>query len=184
MYIVIRNWRKFQHYRDRTPKWIKNETELLHNEAYLNLSGHQRAVLHGLWLEYASSRCQLPLNTASITARLGLRVSSRQLDALNHAGFIEYTLAPRYQDASLEVEVDRDKKPLKEERGNGELRKTDSEHVLRTLIANGAIHDTVDLDAELRSGDHQLDDETIEKLRALLPRAETAASKVDDDIPF
>ncbi len=63
------------------------------------------------------------------------------------------------------------------------MRKTDSEQVLRTLIANGAIHDTIDLDAELRSGDHKLDDDTIEQLRALLPRAETIAS-TDDDIPF
>lgn len=88
LWIEIPRWREFQHYKDRDPKWIKNYQRLLHNADYRRLSGHQRGVLHGLWMLYASCGRQLPLDTASITAQLGLRVSSLQLESLNHAGFI------------------------------------------------------------------------------------------------
>ena len=114
-YISVRNWRKFQHYdpEKRVPPWIKNHTELMDTDEYLDLSGNQRAVLHGLWLEYAKSRCQLSENTASISRRLGLRVTKRTLDALVHAGFIEIVaskeLADGYHDASPEVEVEVEK---------------------------------------------------------------------------
>ena len=90
-WIIVRNWERFQHYKDRDPYFIKLYTELQHDHNWLALTGHQRAVLVGIWLEYASARCQLPLNTASLTRRLALRVSSATLEALNHAGFIEFS---------------------------------------------------------------------------------------------
>ena len=89
-WIVVRDWDRFQHYHagDRDMIWVKNYVRLLHNDEYLELTGHQRAVLHGLWLVYASSRCQVRANTASLTRQLALRVTSHTLEALNHAGFI------------------------------------------------------------------------------------------------
>jgi hypothetical protein len=88
-FITIPKWEDLQHYKtaDR-PAWIKTYAKLLHDDRYLNLSGHQRAVLHGLWLAYASSGCRLPLDTRSLSARLQLRVSSATLTSLNDAGFI------------------------------------------------------------------------------------------------
>src|SRR6266498_1046942 len=106
-WIHVRNWRDFQHYKERDPTWIKVYARLMHDDNYLSLTGHQRAVLLGLWLEYASSDGQLLLNTRSLSSRLQLRVSSRQLEALNHAGFIRFSasrpLALRYQRASPEA---------------------------------------------------------------------------------
>jgi len=116
-WISVRNWRKFQHYdpAKRVPPWIKNNTELMADDAYLSLSGNDRAVLHGLWLEYASSRCRLRLDdvsstsrtrfgTRSISRRLNLRVTSGTLTRLNHAGFIDFVasaaLAEGYHSAS------------------------------------------------------------------------------------
>lgn len=127
-YISVRNWRKFQHYdpEKRTPPWIKNMTELMSSDTYLSLSAAERGVLHGLWLEYARSRCELRLDvvsdpracgddtasvprgyrldTARLTRRLGVRVSNKTLAALNHAGFITIVaskaLAEGYRDAS------------------------------------------------------------------------------------
>jgi hypothetical protein len=96
----VRHWDRYQHYEGRRPVWIKLHTELLHNDAYLALSGHCRAVLVGLWLEYASSHCQLRLDTRSLTRRLNLRVTSQHVKSLNDAGFIDIVaskpLAPRY----------------------------------------------------------------------------------------
>jgi hypothetical protein len=93
-WIVIPRWDDFQHAdaaRSRTLPWIKSWTRLLSDNAYLDLTGHQRAILHGIWLEYARSHCQLTLSTVSLTRRLGLRVTTQHLEALNHAGFIHFS---------------------------------------------------------------------------------------------
>lgn len=115
-WIVVIGWERFQHYqggpRADRPPWIKTYVALLHDDAYLRLTLHQRGVLHGLWLEYATARRQLPDSTATISRRLGERVTRATLDALNHAGFITFSaskpLAARYQDASPERERDRE----------------------------------------------------------------------------
>jgi hypothetical protein len=91
--IWIRNWDRFQH-RDvlrgeGAPPWIKNYTRQLSDDDYLDLTFHQRGILHGLRLEFARAGGQLYDNTATLSRRLGHRVMRRDLDALVHAGFIE-----------------------------------------------------------------------------------------------
>lgn len=88
-WIRIPNWDDFQHYKDRDPKWIKTYCRLVSDDAYRNLTFHQRGVLHSLWMEYARANRQLRDNTATLTRQLGHRVMRRDLEALNHAGFIE-----------------------------------------------------------------------------------------------
>jgi hypothetical protein len=109
-WLIIPGWDKFQHpdvgRTDRTPLWVKNYLALLHKDEYLDLTAHQRAVLHGLWLLYAEKRCQVRVNTASLSRQLNLRVSSRQLQALETAGFVQFLQADGLQAASLEVEVE------------------------------------------------------------------------------
>ncbi len=114
-WIVIPRWdgpTGFQHYSDRDPKWIKNYRDLLSKDEYLELTFVQRGILHGLWLEYAAANRQLRDSTLTLSRRLGGRVTRASLDALNHAGFIEYSasrpLATRYQAASLEEETERE----------------------------------------------------------------------------
>jgi hypothetical protein len=105
-WISVVGWRRFQHYdpAKRQPPWVKTYTELLDDEEYLQLSGHLRSVLHGIWLAYASSRCRLHADARSLSSRLRLRVSSLHVESLVHAGFIELvaskTLAEGYHDAS------------------------------------------------------------------------------------
>ena len=120
-WLSVRGWRHFQHYdpAKRNVLWIKNYTELLSSDAYLELTGHQRAVLHGLWLEYASSGCQLRLATASLSSRLQLRVTMKTIEVLNHAGFIDIVasklLADGYQVASPEKSRGREEKEQEQE---------------------------------------------------------------------
>lgn len=90
-YITIVRWEDFQHYKGREPKWIKNYTRLLHDDDYLGLTATQRSVLHGLWMLYAKSGRKLPVNTSKLSRKLSLRVTKRTLEALNHAGFIQFT---------------------------------------------------------------------------------------------
>jgi hypothetical protein len=113
-WIVIPNWEKFQHYRDRDPRWIKNHRSLLTSEEYLDLSPGCRSILHGLWLVYASSDGQLRLDTRSISSHLRMRVTMQQLKRLNDAGFIQVSaskpLALRYQLAMPEKEKEKEQK--------------------------------------------------------------------------
>jgi hypothetical protein len=106
-WVSVVGWRRFQHYdpSKRQPPWIKTYTELLDDEDYLKLTARQRAILHGIWLAYASSRCELGASPVRLASRLGLDgVQRRDLDSLSSAGFIEIvaskTLAEGYHDAS------------------------------------------------------------------------------------
>lgn len=114
-WIVIPDWHTFQHYRDRTPIWIKNYTELMSDDGYLGLTLHQRGVLHGLWMEYARARRQIPDSTSTVSRRLGERVTRATLNALKDAGFIDFSdskpLAEPEQNASPEKSRSRKESP-------------------------------------------------------------------------
>jgi len=93
-WIVVNKWDEFQHpdaLRTGNIPWLKTFTRLLSDDAYLGLNAGERAVLHGIWLEYARSRGQLRLAHGSLTRRLNLKVRQEHLDALNHAGFIHFS---------------------------------------------------------------------------------------------
>jgi hypothetical protein len=87
-WIEIRNWQRFQHYGKRRPVWIKNYTALLGDDDYLALSGHLRAVLHGLWLMYAAQQSHVRVDTTSLSRHLQIPVTTRDLLSLTDAGFI------------------------------------------------------------------------------------------------
>lgn len=149
-WISVRGWRRFQHYdpAKRVPPWIKNNTDLMANDSYLSLTEHRALMLHRLWLEYATSRCELSDDTLRLGRRLGMKVTSRDLEALNHAGFIDIvaskTLAEGYQDASasrarVETETEEEKEPRP-------LRSSDEEEFVPSTNGPGSVrqlHDDV-----------------------------------------
>jgi hypothetical protein len=186
-YISIRDWRSFQHYdpAKRIPPWIKQYTELLHNDAYMNLPLGTALLLHRLWLEYASSRCRLALDTGSLSRRLGLRVTKQQLKTLNRAGFIDIVasaaLADGYHDATQEKEKEKEKEkespkppyqenPQNHSQTNG---KGDVEHVAQ-LIRNGGFQMT---DGSLHDEfqERQVSDEDQQQLWELVHELRDAA---------
>ena len=89
-WIVIPNWRRFQHYgAARRPTWIKNYTELLHKDEYLDLPMSARGLLHGIWLAYADRDGRL--RSADLPAILLGRARDAHLASLNHAGLVEFS---------------------------------------------------------------------------------------------
>jgi hypothetical protein len=89
--VVIEGWERFQHYGDRrTAPWIKNHISLLRRDGYLRLTLAQRGVLHGLWLLYAHESGNVPYRQLALSRALGARITSVQLEALNHAGFVTF----------------------------------------------------------------------------------------------
>lgn len=91
-WIWVVRWSDFQHYtpeRDRAPAWIKTYTKQLDDDRYLRLTLQQRAVLHDIRSAFARAHGRLTSEPRAVTQRIGRRVTSAQLDALSHAGFIE-----------------------------------------------------------------------------------------------
>jgi hypothetical protein len=97
-YIVIPNWPKFQHYKDRLPPWIKLYLELLHKPEWRRLSLRDRGLLTGIWLAYAEANGRLQVrdvfwmfDSEGCSAGVARVLRSRCLRRLNHAGFIAFS---------------------------------------------------------------------------------------------
>ena len=112
LWIVVKNWRRFQHYGNRSPPWIKLYTELNSDPNWLGLSSAARGMLVTIWLEYARSNEQL--SARSVLGLCGKSARTAHLESLNEAGFIQLSasrpLAPRAR--SRETETEKRKKDL------------------------------------------------------------------------
>ncbi len=174
-WIVVVDWERYQHRdssRSKVPPWVKNETKLLSSPDYLGLTSHQRGVLHGVWLEYARSLRRLPDNTSSLSRQLGLRVMRRDIDALNHAGFITFS-ASRVASEPDSLDRDRDRESvLRNPQSNTKKPQAAlddlTEQRIRRAIDNGALPTRIDVDAELAASP-SLTDHQRAFLRALVP---------------
>ena len=49
-YLRVKNWEKFQHYKDRTPPWIKLYRDLLNDYEFSCLQDASKAHLMLIWL--------------------------------------------------------------------------------------------------------------------------------------
>ena len=86
--LLIPNWNRFQHYKDRRPTWIKLYTDVLDNPQFLGLSMASRGLLMTIWVTYASNSCHI---CAKDVSRFCHRSASYyQLIELNQAGFLEF----------------------------------------------------------------------------------------------
>jgi hypothetical protein len=114
-WIVIPNWDKFQHYKDRTPPWIKLYTELNSSDAWLSLTDAERGLLVTIWVEYARSRGDL--KASRVPAARAQKNRRRGFERLNDAGFIQLSasrpLAPK-------------RKELREEESTADLQISES----------------------------------------------------------
>lgn len=107
----IKNWKEFQHYKDRDPKWIKLYTKLLNDDEWFSLDTKHAKVLVMLWL-LASEDPLLDGNLPSVKKmafRLRMSESSLEstLSSLSH--WVEQPtselLANGYQPAISETET-------------------------------------------------------------------------------
>ena len=114
--ITIPNWKKYQHYHTRTPAWICNHLQLLHEDEYCDLTLADRGALHGLWMVAAQNRENVGKDVAHISCRRfvqALRIprghSHRILKRLSDAGFCEFSASEPL--AYKEKEKDKEKTP-------------------------------------------------------------------------
>jgi len=88
MSIRIKNWSKHQHFKDRTPPWIKLYREILDDPDWHDLDGDDAKLLIGLWLiasEDETHQGTLP-DLRKLAFRLRMKESqlNQQLTKLSH----------------------------------------------------------------------------------------------------
>jgi len=118
MKISVKGWEKFQHYRHRSPPWIKLHKSLLDNYEWACLQTASKALAPCIWL-LASEHVmgEIVISREALAHRL--RISVKELDAalsdLERYGFItckhdaSSVLAPCIPDAHPETETEEEK---------------------------------------------------------------------------
>lgn len=97
-YIAPKNWAEFQHYKDRSPTWIKLHKSILDNYDYQRLPLASKALAPMLWLlasEYEKGKIPLDYDLIAFRLRVGIDDLEKALNPLFNNGFFVM-----YQDAS------------------------------------------------------------------------------------
>lgn len=132
-FIAVKNFERFQHYRDRKPPWIKLYNDLLDDYAFCALPDASKWLAVGLWL-LASRQGNRVANDPAWIARMVHSTEPVDLAPLLSAGFVYYlddaskSLAEVEQSARLEEEA--------EAESEGEI-ETESSIVLPLRAATG-----------------------------------------------
>jgi hypothetical protein len=109
---VIKNWAKFQHYKDRSPPWIKLEKRLLDDYEFASLPIASKALAPLLWLlasEEIGGEVRLDTEWLSFRLRWALSDIESGLTPLIEKGFVivaSDVLAERLQAAVPEAEAE------------------------------------------------------------------------------
>ena len=112
----IRNWSKFQHFKDRKPPWVKLYRDVLDDLEWHELDPLASKVLVMCWLIASEDEGRLP-NTKTLAFRL--RMTEKQtIDCINKLShWLEQDdidlISERYQSDSLETETETETKKEK-----------------------------------------------------------------------
>jgi hypothetical protein len=86
---AIKNWERFQHYKDRRPPWIKLHAQLLNDRAFMELALASRGLLLLLWILASEDDGKVPYDQQDIAFRLRIdRFSLKDLNPLFSSGFL------------------------------------------------------------------------------------------------
>jgi replicative superfamily II helicase len=88
-YFRIRNWEKFQHYKDRAPPWIKLHRDLLTSRTWVSGDDASRALAVACMLLAAATDNKIPADAAYVR-RVAYLNSDPDLAKLADTDFIEF----------------------------------------------------------------------------------------------
>ena len=115
MKIIPKNWDNFQHYKHRSPPWIKLHKNLLDDMNYQRLPVASKALAPMLWL-LASEAHNGEINKSTEEIAFRLRMTEKEvvvaIKPLLHMGFFidaDNVLAECLQDATTETETETEK---------------------------------------------------------------------------
>jgi len=129
IYYKINNWKKFQHYKDRNPPWIKLHQSMLDDEKFMCLQDDSKLQLIMLFLLAARVDNKICGDEKFLRNRLG--IENVNLEPLISSGFLSVydtasnVIADCVQDACVETET--------------EAYKEETEAEAETTYANGEI---------------------------------------------
>jgi len=108
----IRNWKKFQHFKDRKPPWVKLYRDILDDLDWHELDATASKVLVMCWLIASEDDGRLPpVKTLAFRLRMSEKQTNDCLNKLSH--WLEQddisVISERYQSDSLETETETEK---------------------------------------------------------------------------
>ena len=121
MALSPKNWSSFQHYKDRSPAWIKLHRGLLDDYEFACLPVASRALAPCLWLlasEYEGGQITLPLKAIAFRLRMSEADLIEALNPLIESGFFiddSGVLADCKHHACLEEEREEEEQDKTEE---------------------------------------------------------------------
>lgn len=98
IYLHVKNWAEFQHYKDRNPPWIKLHRALLDDYEFASLQDASKAHLMLIWLFASQRDGRIPNDPAFLKKKLGLEREP------NLQTFIDQGLLIPEQNASTNTE--------------------------------------------------------------------------------
>lgn len=101
----IKNWHKFQHFKDRRPPWIKLYRDLLDRPDFHALSGESAKVLIMLWLLASEDKTKEGLLPDIKEISFRLRMPESKIKQALTALDIKW-ISSRYQDGPTETETE------------------------------------------------------------------------------
>jgi hypothetical protein len=121
-YLRVKNWEEFQHYKDRSPPWIKLHRTLLDDYEFSALPDATKAHLLLIWVLASQLSGRVPAEPKWLQSKIGAK-SLPDIALLISAGFLlpeqddSNALAERKQDASVVLALARSQE---ERRGEAE----------------------------------------------------------------
>ena len=92
--LVVLNWGRFQHYKDRNPPWIKFHTSLLDDYEFQRLPDAAKWQLLLLWLVAARQDNRIPDDREWLADLFHVGQDSLEVDLLVDRGWLERRVAP------------------------------------------------------------------------------------------
>ena len=92
--LIVVNWGRFQHYKDRNPPWIKFHTSLLDDYEFQRLPDAAKWQLLLLWLVAARQDNRIPDDGEWLASLFHVAEDELQIDLLVDRGWLERLSAP------------------------------------------------------------------------------------------
>jgi hypothetical protein len=87
-YLEVKNWERFQHYKDRRPPWIKLHAEVQDDYEFSHLPDASKAHLMGIWILASKLQNKVPADPQWISRRIGA-TEPVDLERLFDTGFLQ-----------------------------------------------------------------------------------------------
>lgn len=109
--VAVKNWTRFQHFKDRKPPWIKLYRDLLDDPDWHDLSGDDAKGLVMIWLIASEDEDRLGRLPDSRKLAFRLRITQDQADQLLNRlsrwlAYDDEPISSRYHDDAPEKETD------------------------------------------------------------------------------